>query len=85
MAAAGNYSDVVGEWRDIDWYGSDEEEEDAVVLDQSKVKSFQQIDDERTERWIAKMKKKYGPDWEYDPSKSNLLLETFALEIQMCD
>ena len=22
---------------------------------------------------------------EYDPSKSNLLLETFALEIQMCD
>ena len=71
MAAAGNYSDVVDEWREIDWYGSDDEdEEDAVVLDQSKVKSFQQIDDERTERWIAKMKKKYGPKWKYDPSKS---------------
>ena len=71
MAAAGNYSDVVGKWRDIDWYDSDDEdEEDAVVIDQSKVKSFQQIDDERTERWIAKMKKKYGPTWEYDPSKS---------------
>lgn len=28
---------------------------------------------------------KANPNSPYDPDKSNLLLETFALEIQMCD
>lgn len=30
-------------------------------------------------------KSKQNPNSPYDPDKSNLLLETFALEIQMCD